>query len=129
MSAVATEARDIVRAAAEPIPAGETIKGQMRRAARSLGYRDGDWRIQAAWYGHAGSWSATAFEDLRSRYTTWREKRERIADSAADLSATKFLAMAAMLEQQDESFHREHINQLRDMARRLGRAAQSEIET
>ena len=85
---IAFEAQEMARNAAQPIPAGETIKGQLRRSARALGYANGDWRIRAAWYGHAASWSAQALEDLRARYRSWDERQGRLADEAERTRAT-----------------------------------------
>ncbi len=76
---IASKAERMVRDAAKPIPAGETVKGQLRRAAKALGYRAGDWRVRAAWYGEASSWSAEAFEDLKLRYDHLLQKRAEAA--------------------------------------------------
>lgn len=119
-SSLAIEAKRIVRHAAEPVPAGETVKGQLRRACRALGYPDSDWRISDAWYGRAGSWSAAAFEQLRSRYSVWRERQAKGAEAEMATLRSLYVAMAGRLEANDEGFHREDIVALLDMARRLG---------
>jgi len=113
----------MVREAAQPIPAGETVKGQLRRAARALGYGDGDWHITYAWYGRAGSWSATAFEELRSRYSVWKARQSANADAEKQKLAVLYLAMADRLEANDAEFHRDDVAALLAMARRLGVAA------
>lgn len=119
-STIAVEAQEIVRAAAMPIPAGETIKGQLRRAARALGYRDGDWRIKAAWYSEAGSWSAEAFEELRVRHREWREKQTRLADLEQKTLAATLAAFASQLEAgQDAGFSSAQADGLRRLADQL----------
>lgn len=117
---VATEAQRMVRDAARPIPAGESIKGQLRRAARALGYRDGDWRVRAAWYGEADSWSASAFEELRRRHAAWRERNAASAQAKLDSAAQWYAALAERLEASDGEFHRETITRLLDAARQMG---------
>lgn len=81
-TAIATEARDIVWAAAEPVRPGELVKTQMRRSWENLG-RPAWWRLKAAWYGEAGSFSAAAIADLQNRYTTWKASEARRAQQAA----------------------------------------------
>ena len=120
MNSIAIEARNMVRTAAAPVPAGETIKGQLRRACRALGYRDGDWRIRAAWYSEAGSWSAAAFEELRERYRSWSEKQKRAADRNEQALATLMQALASRLEQNDAEFFAADIDACRDLLRRAG---------
>lgn len=117
-SAIAAEAQRIVRDAAEPVPAGETIKGQMRRAARALGYADGHWRIRAAWNGEAAPWSAAAFEELRDRYRLWRERQAKRAETEEQKLAAVYAALAERLENQDAEFHRNDIDALLALARR-----------
>lgn len=117
--ALADEAQRIARAAAEPVPAGETVKGQLRRAWMNLG-RPAMWRVRAAWYGEAGSWSAAAFEDFRARYRAHRERRERrgLAD-AADVIAMHIRTIEA-LHAIDPDYHSDTIAALEraiDMAR------------
>lgn len=117
---VAAEAQRMVRNAARPVPAGETVKGQLRRACRALGYRDGDWKIRSAWYGEAGSWSAAAFEELRSRYAAWDERNAASAQKKLDDAAQWYAALAERLEATDGEFHRETIARLLDAARQMG---------
>lgn len=119
-SSIAIEAQRIVKDAASPIPAGETIKGQLRRAARALGYQDGDWRVRAAWYGEASTWSAASFEQLRARYGLWRERQAARADAKGQKLAAVYTALATRLEATDGEFHRNDINALLALARRLG---------
>lgn len=111
----------MVRDAAQPIPAGETVKGQLRRAARALGYREGGWRIRAAWYGEAAPWSAAALEELRDRYRLWNERQAKGAQSEAQKLATIYAALAERLEHTDAEFFRGDIASILDQARRLGR--------
>lgn len=72
---IAAEAQRMVFEAAMPVTPGKSIKAQLRDAARALGYRDGDWRIRAAWYLEAGCWSSEAIELLRMRYEEMQRKR------------------------------------------------------
>jgi hypothetical protein len=102
-SSIAMEAQQIVRSAATPVPPGETIKGQLRRAARALGYRDGDWRVRAAWYGEAASWSASAFEELRERHRSWNQKQARLADLEQKTLAATLAAFASQLEAEKDA--------------------------
>lgn len=125
---IAIEAQRMVREAAEPVPAGETIKGQLRRAARALRYADGDWRIRAAWYGEAQSWSAAAFEELRARYGSWRERQEAKAQAERLTLAARYAAIAERLRGQDENFHRQDIDALVAMARRIGGENDGEVK-
>ncbi|MGI4764664.1 MAG: hypothetical protein ACRYGP_06325 [Janthinobacterium lividum] len=69
----ATEAREIVRRAVGDA-AGLTIKAQLRQAARNLGYVGDTWRLREALYRRAGTWCSGALEDLRRRFTAWRQK-------------------------------------------------------
>lgn len=118
---IAFEAQKIVRDAASPVPPGETVKGQMRRAASALGFPGGHWRVRAAWNGEAGCWSAKAFEDLRERYAAWDRKQRALADAKKRNAAAVFAALAGRLEAtEDADFHRNEIAALCDLARRLG---------
>ena len=120
-STIAYEAQRIVREAAEPVPAGETIKGQLRRACRALGYPDGDWRIKSAWYGEADPWSAKAFEELRARYSAWKARQEAKAAVDAKTAAVLFASIADRLgDDGDARLDREMVDRLRQLASRLG---------
>jgi len=112
----------MVLEAAMPIPAGETVKGQLRRAARSLGYRDGDWRIRTAWYGHAGAWSASAFIDLKRAYLRMKEKRARTEQGVDEQHGSEDIAKRiAIIEQwalsTDPDFFRDALKGLRAATR------------
>ena len=103
-SAIATEAHQIVRRAAGGA-SGLTVKGQIRQAARNLGYAADSWRIREAWYGRAGSWSAQAIRDLQDRFKSWRERTEgrMNAQAAADRTLleqtrARYLADLAAIE-------------------------------
>lgn len=119
-SSIALEAQRIVRDAASPIPAGETVKGQLRRAARALGYSAGDWRMRSAWYGEASTWSAAAFEQLRDRHRLWRRRQAARSQSEADKLAFLIATLAERLQATDAEFHRDNIAALVQDARRLG---------
>lgn len=109
MNAIAIEAQEMVREAAKPIRAGATVKEQMRDAARSLGYGRAFWRVRAAWYGEAGSWSASAFRDLQQRYSAFKRRGEARACANADVARARLVALRAALAATDEDFHREQI--------------------
>jgi len=117
---VAAEAKRMVLEAAMPIPAGETVKGQLRRAARALGYRDGDWRIRTAWYGHAGAWSASAFMDLKRAYMRMKEKRAWAERTNDDRIEQDICQRIAAIEQwalaTDPDFFGEAVSRLRAAA-------------
>ena len=117
--ALAIEARSIVRGAAEPITAGETVKAQMRRAWTALG-RPPMWRLRAAWYGEAGSWSAAAFEDLRGRYRAWCEKQEREGRARTSTEIERLAGLRSFLAATDPDFHRDTIARLDEALRDLG---------
>lgn len=119
-SFIACEAQRIVKDAASPIPAGETIQMQLRRAARALGYRDGDWRIRAAWYGEASTWSAASFEQLRDRHRLWRQRQAARSQSEKIKLAALLSALAERLQATDAEFHRDNIAALLDTTREIG---------
>ena len=81
-NAIASEAQQIVRRAAGNA-SGLIVKGQIRQAARNLGYAADSWRVREAWYGRAGTWSAQAIRDLQDRFLAWRE-RDDCRKSAQD---------------------------------------------
>lgn len=117
---IAFEARRIVRNAAEPVPPGSTVKAQMRSAAIALGYPVGSWRIRAAWNGEASSWSAEAFELLRNRHRLWRSKQEARADAEGRKLSEIYTALAGRLGAKDAEFHRNDIDALLALVRRIG---------
>lgn len=83
---IASEMRHVVYLAAEPVRPGDTVKAQQRRAWETL-QRPAWWRLRAAWYGEAESWSARAVEDMRKRDLARREREGRARDAAERLSA------------------------------------------
>lgn len=105
--------------------AGETVKAQMRRAWTALG-RPPMWRVRAAWYGEAGSWSAAAFEDLRARYQIWCAKKEREARARTSIDTEFLVGLRADLAATDPNLHRETIAQL-DEALRVCRERTGEM--
>ena len=117
--ALAIEAQQIVRNAAQPVESGETVKAQMRRAWAALG-RPPFWRVRAAWYGAAGSWSAAAFDDLRDRYDRWAKRMEVKGRARADNTREQLAALRAQLAHADPDFHRDTIAQVDETLRRLG---------
>lgn len=78
---IAAEMLGLVREAAQPVAAGESIKAQIRRAWIALGRPD-FWRVRAAWHGEAGKWTASAVDDFRARASHQRppprQREERI---------------------------------------------------
>lgn len=122
MNAIAIEARDMVRRAAEPVRPGETIKAQMRRAERALGYASTErWRVRAAWYGEAGCWGAGAFRDLQERYRGWIEDHRRREAAATDLVRARAHTLRSTLAATDSEFHSETIQALDRAIGLLGR--------
>lgn len=118
-SRIAREMKAIVRFAAEPVPAGETVKGQIRRAWEALG-RPAEWRVRAAWHGEAGHWIAAAADDFRGRYDALVERRARqraireATEAARDREeAASVVArldrLRAALSAADPDFYREDI--------------------
>lgn len=75
-SAIANEAQEIVRRVAET-SCGTTTTAKINAACRALDYPINSWRINDAWCGRAGSWSAAAIVDLQQRYVAWRDKEAR----------------------------------------------------
>ena len=118
MEVLALEMKQIVRSASEPISAGETVKGQMRRAWERL-RRPPWWRVKAAWYGEAGRWSGQAIEDMRRRYETRQSKEAKGRAQATELGQL-YAAIADRLAETDAHFHREDIAGLKHAARALG---------
>lgn len=118
MSSLALEAQRIVRDAARPVAPGEGIKAQMRRAWTALGHPEW-WRVRAAWYGEAGSWSAVAFDDLRMRYADWTERQQRRARLQGSTLADHLEATARGMVEADADFHRQDVAGLLDAVRAL----------
>lgn len=118
VTALALEMRRIVQHAASPVQPGETIKAQQRRAWEAL-KRPPFWRLRAAWYGEAGSWSAVAADDLRRRDAERRRKEAKARDQASELAAL-YQGIAARLSSTDADFHRHDVAALLDAARSLG---------
>jgi hypothetical protein len=116
---IAIEAQDIVLESAKPIPAGKNVAWQMREACRHLGYNDGHWRVRAAWYGEAGSWSAAALEDLRSRYEKWKARQASLADAEQKKLATLFTALAKSNGSDNAGLDSKDVDRIVAMARRL----------
>ena len=119
VSTIAVEAQTIVLKAAGDV-AGLTIKGQLRRAARALGYPDGSWRIRAAWYLEAEPWSAKALEDLRARFRAWEARQAALAAAADETHAALLRAGAMALESgSNEAVVRSEAQRMRSHAQRL----------
>lgn len=72
---ISAEMKALVIEAAEPMRAGESVKSIIRRAHQRLG-RPKYWRVEAAWKGEAGEWSAAALEEFRARLRDLRAQRE-----------------------------------------------------
>src|ERR1700710_576758 len=83
-SVIAEEMQSIVRQAAQPVAPGDTIKAQMVRSWERLG-RPAWWRLKAAWYGEAATFSAQAARDMQQRYLRWRDAEARRAEHAAQV--------------------------------------------
>ena len=87
-SRIADDLQACVRIPATPILPGETVAAQMRRSWERLG-RPKWWRLKAAWYGEAGSFSAAAAQDIQHRFVAWREADARRAASSAELERVR----------------------------------------
>ena len=122
MNAIAIEARDMVRRAAEPVQPGETVKAQMRRAWINLG-RPKFWRVRAAWHGEAGNWLAPAFRDLEERYRAYCDKRDREARAEVALAASRLAALREVLAAADPRALGQEISALDLAIRALRRGA------
>ena len=94
----AAEARDLVRRAVGDA-SGLTIKGQIKRATENLGYPVGAWRPREAWYSRAGRWTAAALDDLRRRFTAWRDREA--ARTARGTLAQRVAAVRRLLTDLD----------------------------
>ena len=114
-SPVANQMKSCVRLPAMPIEPGETVAAQMRRSWERLG-RPAWWRLKAAWYGEAGSFSAQAASDLQDRFVRWREAEARRAASAA---ATQTLLRARQDRAELEAARDAHRSQLAQIERQL----------
>jgi len=116
MKSLAMEAQEMVMDAASA-NAGDSIGRQIRNASRALGYSDGNWRVRAAWYGEAGSWSGVAIEELRARYARWKEKQRALAVEKQQALAALFEAAATGPDH--ERLDREQAARLGSLARRM----------
>lgn len=120
MSGIASDAQMMVRAAAHPVEAGETVKAQMNRAATNLRYSAGDWRVKAAWYGEAGSWGAAMFRDFEERFNAWKARQEKRSNASEASTATFMAAMCERLSRSGEAVDREQAKALADALRAMG---------
>ena len=100
---IAMEAQEIVRRAAGNA-SGMIVKGQIRQAARNLGYTADSWRIREAWYGRAGNWSAQAIREIQHRFIQWRDREasRTAADQAARAARDLELLEKVRAEQRAE---------------------------
>lgn len=86
MSAIALEMQSGLRRLAEPIPAGDSVKQQIVRAARAAGL--GYWRASDIWYGKARRIDAHELEAVRvARLRKTEEKNHELSAIAADFEA------------------------------------------
>jgi hypothetical protein len=105
---VAEEMRRLVTAAAKPVSPGESIQAQMNKAHRHLG-RPSFWRVRAAWYGEAGTWSAAAIEEFRERYRSFRARQESAGKAEAARLVAELIRTVEALRAVDEDFHSDTI--------------------
>lgn len=115
---IAAEMQSIVFTAAEPVPAGASVKAQQLRAWKALG-RPPFWRLRAAWYGEAECWSGKAIEDLRRRARARQEREENAREQAQQLGS-KYAAFAESLREADPDKHRHRADEFGRLASRLG---------
>jgi hypothetical protein len=116
------EARQLVRLAAEPCPAGDSVKAAVGRAARRLKWNYT--RVRALWYGDDRiKVSGDELNELR-RAAGARQKAEVQRDElAARVEALEQqLRDLAMRMPQDADFYGSQADLIRDAARHVGRA-------
>jgi hypothetical protein len=116
------EARYLVRRAAEPCPAGDSVKAALRRAARRLQLNYS--RARALWYGDERiKVSGDELEKLRRASVGRHEKSDAANDLAARVEALeRQLRDLAMRMPQDADFYGSQADLIRDAARHVGRA-------
>jgi hypothetical protein len=88
---IAAEMQEYVFEAAEPVAPGKGVYAQMRDAAWALGFKDLHWRVKAAWYGEADSWSAKAVEAFRWRYQKMKRDRAKAEEAKQAKEQADFL--------------------------------------
>lgn len=117
---IAAEAQQLVRRAALPVVAGESVKSQRRRSAQRLGMvsRTLERRHRAAWYSESGSWGADLMDDLRRRYEAWVARGSEVGRARKGL-ARDCEQISERLANADPRFFGADIRALRDMAARL----------
>jgi hypothetical protein len=67
---ISIEMQTITRKAAEPLQPGDSVKAQIRRAARALGIEDR--RARTFWYGQTEAVWAHEADALRRWYRKWK---------------------------------------------------------
>lgn len=108
MNAIACEMERLVKHAAEPIAAGESIKAQMRRAWEALG-RPTWWRFRAAWYREAGAWPAYVVDDFRTRAAARHRKQEEVRARERTNAASVLADLRQHYAASDPELYREQI--------------------
>ena len=112
---VRDQLQSYVRMPALPIMPGETVAAQMRKSWERLG-RPKWWRLKAAWYGEAGSFSAAAAQDIQNRFLAWREAEAKRSTSAAETERARQMTLDRALLERTRA---EHVAALRKIEARL----------
>jgi hypothetical protein len=116
MNAVAQDARHWVRDAGGK---EGSVKARLQRAARNLRGVD-FWRIEDAWYGKGGSFSAAAIYDMREAYERFKERQAERMSAEAKLAIARLSSQREYLAATDETLHQEQIAALDYAIQRLG---------
>ena len=98
------EASHLLRRAAEPRPADDSIKAAIVRAARRAGI--GYERAKSIWYGEARRIDAHEMDRLRAVAAERQAKREEAARNEWNELADRIAAIEARLASIDEDFYR-----------------------
>lgn len=123
MSPVAAEAQRLVYTAAEPVPAGLSVKGQVRRAYDRLRARElkAGWsKIVNAWQGRAGAPTLVALQRQARKVGL---AVEPVAALLEPSTAQQLANLAEALNEIDPDFYQPSIGALREVLRVHGRAA------
>lgn len=115
-AAIASEMQSSLRLIAEPIHAGDSIKAQIGRAARRVGFDY--WRTHDLWYARARRIDAVELEAVRARVNA-KQEAEINAEMAA--FAARLARLEAMLVGQDEEFFSEDLRAARHQMDVVGR--------
>ena len=118
LGGLAGEMSVLVKFAAEPVCAGESIKAQMTRAWNALG-RPPFWRVRDAWWGYAECWVGKAVDDFRMRGAALEAKKADAKDrkfqeftSEVAIMGARIHRLRKALSSTDTQFYRKEIDAL-----------------